>query len=256
MSGTEAATKLTLLRDGGDVDAAGLQELYGYPAEPTRPWLRSNFIASLDGGATAEGTSGALGGPGDRALFALMRELADVIVVGAGTVRMENYGGASLSASARAARQRRGQSELPPVAIVTASGRLDRDMKVFTHSEVTPLVLTCTDVAGDTAARLGPAAEVIDCSGAESGRVDPRVLLDRLAERGLLRVLTEGGPELHSSFIEAGVLDELCLTIAPMVVGGQARRIATGPGQAETGYTRAHLLADEEGYLYCRYVRA
>ena len=256
MTGSDAGTQLTLLGGGGVVDGDGLAELYRYPDRLDRPWVRSNFISSLDGGATVDGRSGGLAGPGDRALFALMRELADVIVVGAGTVREEHYGGAVLSASARAARQRRGQAELPPIAIVTASGRLDRDLKVFTHSEVPPLVLTCTDAAADTATRLGSAAQVIDCSHHDPADVDPRVLLDRLAERGLPRVLTEGGPRLHSTFVEAGLLDELCLTIAPLLVGGSARRIATGPGAVDTRMRRSHLLADEAGYLYSRHVRA
>ena len=80
-------------------------------------------------------------------------------------------------------------------------------------------------------------------------------MLKVLASRGLPRVLTEGGPSLHSTFIEAGLLDELCLSLAPELVGGQARRIATGPGQVLTTMHRAHLLADDAGYLYTRYVR-
>ena len=89
--------------------------------------MRANFITSLDGGATADGKSGGLAGPGDRALFRLMRELADVIVVGAGTVRVENYAGAQLSArrSARTARPaarprcRRSRSSPSPAASTT-----------------------------------------------------------------------------------------------------------------------------------------
>lgn len=98
--------------------------------------MRANFISSLDGASAVDGNSGSLGGPGDRALFAVMRELADVIVVGAGTVRAENYGGATLTVAQRQQRQMRGQAEVPPIAIVSNSGRLERDMKVFTHSEV------------------------------------------------------------------------------------------------------------------------
>ena len=106
--------------------------------------MRANFITSVDGGATADGKSGALAGPGDRFIFNLLRELADVIVVGAGTVRIEGYSGAHLPVAQRQQRQARGQSEVPQLAIVTKSGRLDRDMGVFTRTEVPPLVLTCT----------------------------------------------------------------------------------------------------------------
>ncbi|ORA66601.1 hypothetical protein BST26_16790, partial [Mycolicibacterium insubricum] len=153
MAEPDAGTKLTLLGDTDTVSPDALPDLYAYPEPLSRCWVRSNFITSLDGGATLDGVSGGLAGPGDRALFKVLRELADVVLVGAGTVRMEHYGGAVLSAAARAARQRRGQAELPPIAIVTASGRLDRDMKVFTASEVTPIVLTSADVAVDTRSR-------------------------------------------------------------------------------------------------------
>ena len=255
MAEPDAGTQLTLLDTVEKVAESRLLDLYAYPENPQRSWVRSNFISSVDGGATADGKSGALAGPGDKALFALMRELADVIVVGAGTVRVENYGGAQLSAAARQGRRSRGQSEVPPIAIVTQSGRLDHDMKVFTRTEVPPLILTCTAAASDTRDRLGAVADVLDCSGADPAAVDVATVLTTLASRGLPRVLTEGGPSLHSTFIEAGLLDELCLSLAPVLVGGQARRIATGPGQVLTTMHRAHLLADDAGYLYTRYVR-
>ena len=103
--------------------------------------------------------------------------------------------------------------------------------------------------------RLGGVAEVLDASGADPTRVEPAVALRILAERKLFRVLTEGGPSLLSLLIENELLDELCLTVAPILVGGVARRIATGPGHAHTRMRPAHLLTDDEGYLYTRYVR-
>ncbi|GBE67101.1 possible bifunctional enzyme riboflavin RibD [Mycobacterium sp. MFM001] len=244
---------LTLLGSARRVDDGELAELYAYPAG--RTWVRANFIASLDGGATVAGTTGQLGGALDRALFNLLRDLADVILVGAGTVRIESYSGARPSVTQRQHRQARGQSEVPPLAIVTKSGRLDRELQVFTRTEVRPLVLTCTAAAEETQSRLAGLAEVIDCSRDDPGRVDEGAMLAALTDRGLHRVLTEGGPMLFSSFVERGLLDELCLTIAPCVVGGQARRIATGPGQVQTPMRCAHVLSDEDGYLYTRYVR-
>ena len=97
---------------------------------------------------------------------------------------------------------------------------------------------------------------MVDCSGGDPAEVDEAALLATLADRGLPRVLTEGGPTLFGSFVERGMLDELCLTIAPYVVGGQARRIATGPGQVLTTMRCAHILTDDDGYLYTRYVKA
>jgi 5-amino-6-(5-phosphoribosylamino)uracil reductase len=250
-----AGTQLRLLGAVRDLDGDQLPELYGYPAEHSGVWLRANFIASLDGGATVGGRTGSLGGPGDRALFGLLRELADVILVGAGTVRIEGYAGARSNVAQRQSRQARAQTEVPPLAIVTKSGRLDRDMPVFTRTEVPPLVLTCAAVTVETRRQLAGLAEVVDCSGDDPARVDEAAVLTALADRGLYRVLTEGGPMLFSSFVERDLLDELCLTIAPSLVGGQARRIATGPGQVLTGMRCAHILTDEDGYLYTRYVK-
>lgn len=244
--------QLTLLGPARRVDDDDLPELYGYPTE--RLWVRANFIASLDGAATVGGTTVQMGGPADRALFHLLRELADVILVGAGTVRVESYAGAHLSVTGRQRRQARGQSEVPPLAIVTKSGDLDPDMPVFTRTEVPPLVLTCTAVTEATRRRLAGLADVVDCSAGDPARVDEATLLAALTGRGLHRVLTEGGPMLFSSFVERGMLNELCLTIAPYVVGGQPRRIATGPGQLVSHMRCAHVLTDADGYLYTRYL--
>jgi riboflavin biosynthesis pyrimidine reductase len=247
--------QLRLLDEARDLDSSELPDLYGYPADHHGVWLRANFIASLDGGATFGGKSGRLGGSGDRAVFSLLRELADVILVGAGTVRAEGYAGARPALAQRGRRQARGQSEVPQLAIVTRSGHLERDMPVFTRTEVAPLVCTCAAAADQTRRTLSGLADVIDCSIGDPGEVDAAAMLATLADRGLNRVLTEGGPMLFSSFVERNLLDELCLTIAPSLVGGQAGRIATGPGQVLTAMRRAHILTDEDGYLYTRYVR-
>ncbi|MBX9640434.1 MAG: pyrimidine reductase family protein [Mycobacteriaceae bacterium] len=253
-SGLAAETSLKLLGSQRELGHGELPQLYAYPVGSTR--VRANFITSLDGGATVEGLSGALAGPGDRAVFVVLRELADVIVVGAGTVRSEGYSGAQLSVGQRQQRQARGQSEMPPLAIVTKSGRLDRDLAVFTRTEVPPFILTCTAAADDIRRHLvGLGAEVIDCSGADPKEVDVAAIVAALAARGLHRVLTEGGPTLLGAFIEADLLDELCLTIAPLLVGGQAKRIAAGPGQVATRMRCEHVLADDAGYLYTRYVK-
>ena len=167
--------QLRLLGSVRELDGGELPELYGYPAELNRIWLRANFIASLDGGATVGGTTGRLGGPGDRALFSLLRELADVILVGAGTVRAEDYSGARPTVAQRQRRQACGQSEVPQLAIVTKSGRLDRDMPVFTRTEVPPLVCTCAAVADQTRRGLAGLADVVECSTDDpAGSTKPR----------------------------------------------------------------------------------
>jgi riboflavin biosynthesis pyrimidine reductase len=261
MADDAAGVRFTVLdpRTGSDspiesLDDHRLTDLYAYPDDLQACWVRGNMIASLDGGATDDGKAGGLAGPGDRAMFALMRQRADVILVGAGTVRIENYSGAQFSPAQRQARQRRGQSEVPPIAVVTNSGEFDHDAKLFTRTEVPPLILTSTDAVAETRGRLGSAAEVIGASGPLADRVDGATVLKILAGRKLYRVLTEGGPLFLSSLIEDGLLDELCLTIAPLLVGGVARRIVTGLGEVHIPMRRSHLLSDDAGYLYMRYV--
>ncbi len=258
-----AAVRFTVLDPSDDgsvthvesVDDERLTDLYAYPDDLQSCWVRGNMIASLDGGATDDGKAGGLAGSGDRAVFALMRQLADVILVGAGTVRIENYSGAQFSPAQRQARQRRGQAEVPPIAVVTNRGVFDHDAKLFTRTEVPPLIFTSADAVADTRSRLGSMAEVIDASGPHSDRVDAATLLKILADRKLLRVLTEGGPQFLGLLIDDGLLDELCLTISPLLVGGAAPRITTGPDAVHMPMRRRHLLTDDAGYLYMRYVQ-
>ncbi|EKF24164.1 ribD C-terminal domain protein [Mycolicibacterium hassiacum DSM 44199] len=261
MADTAAGVRFTVLGPTDTVDDERVSEFYAYPdARPDRPapgrcWVRGNMITSIDGAATASGKTARLGGPGDRTLFALMRYAADVILVGAATVRVENYSGAQMPVAQRNVRQRRGQAEVPPLAIVTRTGDLDPDARCFTRTEVPPLVFTCTDAYETTRSRLGAAAEVIDASGSATDSVDVSAVLAVLARRGLWRVLAEGGPVLLSQLITADLLDELCLTVAPYLVGGSGPRIVSGTGEVLTRMRPAHLLSDADGYLYTRYVR-
>jgi riboflavin biosynthesis pyrimidine reductase len=248
-------TVLDPLKGPESLDENGLTDFYAYPDDLQACWVRGNMIASLDGGATDDGKSGSLGGSADRAIFMQLRQLADVILVGAGTVRTENYSGAQVSPAQRLARQRRGLAEVPPVAVITNRGTIDRDAKIFTRTEVPPLIFTSAKAAADAKGRLGSVAEVVDASGPDPERVDAAAVLKILAELGLFRVLAEGGPQILGMLIEDDLLDELCLSIAPLLVGGAAPRIATGPGQVRTPLRRSHLLTDDADYLYARYIR-
>lgn len=242
----------------GRIEQIGSQQLsrrYAYPPGLRACWVRGNMIASVDGGATRGGKSGGLGGDGDRSLFSVLRGLADVIIVGASTVRVENYSGVQFSAAQREERRRRGQAAVAPIAVLTRSGCLEPDAKLFHRTDVAPLILTCTDVLESTAASLGALAEVLDASGTEPDCVDLRVALDLLAQRGLLRVLTEGGPAVLGMFVEQNLLDEMCLTVAPTLVGGGSARIVSGSGEVHTAMQFSQGLADREGYLYLRYLR-
>ena len=255
MTDDDAAARFTRLDSLTTVDAEELPRLYAYPPDLTTCWVRANMIASVDGGATVEGRAGGLAGPGDRVLFKVLRELADVVLVGAGTVRTENYSGAQLSAASRQARQARGQSEIPPIAVVTASGALDLGSRLFTNTETPPLVFTTTASFVATRGRLHGQAEVLDASTSDPIVVDPAAVLAELAQRGLYRVLCEGGPTLLGDVVERGLLDELALTVAPMLVGGASPRVVTSHAPTTTELRTEHILSDAEGYLYLRYAR-
>jgi riboflavin biosynthesis pyrimidine reductase len=220
------------------------------PPRPTdRPSVQVVMISSLDGAITVDGRSGGLGGEGDRALFRAMRAEADVILVGAGTVRAEGYHPVALPADVVAARRAAGRrSDQPRLAIV--SGRLDLDLggELFT-APVPPILLT--HAAADPA-RLATARDRTDVVVAGDGRVDMGLAvqaLDRLADQ----VVCEGGPTLNAGLVDGGLLDELVLTLAPLVVGGAGLRAVERALPGRHPYALVALAADDEGYLYGRY---
>lgn len=246
-------TQFTVLGTAEAIDRAELIARYAYP---DGRWVRANMVASADGGATSAGTSGGLGGDGDKALFSVLRELADVILVGAATVRAEDYSGASPTADQRAAREARGQAAVPPIAVLTRSGSVDPDAAVFHRTEVPPIVFTSAAAAPETRRALGDLAEVIDVSGSDAESLELSHAVSVLADRGLGRILAEGGPGILGRLIADGLLDELCLTVAPMLVGGAAGRIVSGDGDDRTRLHLQQVLSDDDGYLFLRYARA
>ncbi|MBX7453383.1 pyrimidine reductase family protein [Mycolicibacterium sp. 3033] len=246
-------TQFTVLGTAGAIERGQLIDRYAYPGER---WVRANMVASADGGATTGGKSGGLGGDGDKALFSVLRELADVILVGAATVRAEDYSGASPTADQRAARQSRGQAAVPPIAVLTRSGSVDPDAPVFRDTEVPPIVFTSAAAAPETRRTLGDLAEVIDVSGSDPESLDVARAVSVLADRGLGRVLAEGGPGILGRLISEDLLDELCLTVAPVLVGGAAGRIVTGDDDDRTRLRLHQVLSDDDGYLFLRYARA
>lgn len=235
-----------------------LAQLYAFPPQLDAPWVRANFVSSIDGAATSGNLSEGLGTPADKAVFLLLRELADVIVVGAGTARAENYGGARTDPGRRRAFHERGigghpDGAPPPIAVVTASAVLEPDARLLTDTRVPPLIITTTAAPADRKQRLADAgAEVIEAGDIA---VTPHGLLRALRARGLLRVLTEGGPQLFGELLTADVVDELCLTTAPLLVGGAARRISLSAHEFRTRMTRAHVLLDDDGTILTRWAR-
>ncbi|MFD4182155.1 pyrimidine reductase family protein [Rhodococcus sp. NPDC058514] len=186
-------------------------------------------------------------------MFGVLRELADVILVGAGTVRAENYGGARVTAEQRARRRDRGQSDAPPIAVVTASAHIDPASRLLTDTAVAPVILTATAAPADRKAALSAAgARVLEIG---ETTVTSAAIIDTLDGLGLHRVLCEGGPALFGQLLADDAVDELCLTTSPLLVGGPAPRIAVSPAPAATPMRRAHLLGDADGTLLTRWVR-
>jgi len=200
-----------------DLDNAALAAHYAWPEARAVPYVRVNFVASLDGAVSVDGRSGGLGNAADKTVFHLLRELAEVVLVGAGTVRTEKYNGVQ--------RNTRGRDTPPPVAVVTGTADLDPASRLFTDTVVPPLILTLESApAGRRAALADAGGEVVVLP-----RLTPDLLLAELGRRGLDRVLCEGGPSLLGALQAADAVDELCLTVAPLLVGGESGRIAHGP---------------------------
>lgn len=231
----------------GELDRDALADLYAHD----EGCVRVNFVASADGAVAVEGVSGGLEAPGDKQVFGLLRELADVVLVGAGTVRAEGYRGARTSPEREARRRARGRAPVPPIAVVSTRGDLDPGAALFTDTAVAPLVLTAADAAaGARCALAGTGAEVVAASGADPAVTDPDAVLGALADRGLTRVLCEGGPALFGALLAGGRVDELCLSLAPQLVGGDAGRIVTGAAlDAPRRLALASVLAHDDGLL-------
>lgn len=219
-------------------------------ADPEVPHLRLNMVASVDGSATDnQGRSAGLGGPGDEELFRTLRALADGIVVGAGTVRAEGYGPHRVRSDLAARRRRDGRPA--PAAFVVVSRSLDVDLEapLFTEAVTPTIVLSCEAAP---AARLRAAGETARVVVAGGDDVDLAAGVARLrSEHGLTHLLCEGGPTLNKGLFAADVVDELCLTLTPRLVGGPGPRIVRDLAEPRAATLAA--LFEQDGELYARY---
>jgi riboflavin biosynthesis pyrimidine reductase len=204
-----------------------------WPAAAGRLPVRLNMIASVDGATTMAGVAGGLGSPADRALFALFRQLADVVLVAAGTVRAEGYRPSSV-----------------PIAVVSRSCRFDWEAPFFTAPKARPIVVTVADAPAERVARAAELAEVVVAGDHD---VDLEVALTALQSMGHRTVLSEGGPTMNAQLVAAGLLDELCLTVSPRMIGGDAKRILAGPVLTPATELRLHTICEEDGFLFLRY---
>lgn len=232
-----------------------LADAYAYPADH-RPggWLRANMVSALDGAAHHEGRSQPLSSAADMRIFGVLRGLADAIVVGAETVRQEGYRPARAREAFAARRAAAGQPPAPAIAVVSASLDLDFTAPLFTAPLVPTLLLTGEQAPAERVAAARAAGAEVLVAGA-GAMVEPAAVVGALAARGHTRLLTEGGPRLLGQFASAGVLDELCLSLAPLVVAGEAARITSGPVLADPERFTLTSVMEEAGFLFTRYRR-
>ena len=216
---------------------------------PDRPWVMLNMISSLDGGTAVDGKSSSLGDEDDKSMFEAIRAVPDVILVGASTVTAEDYRPVTLDEERRRRRAARGQSETPTLAIVTGRFSVDPESRVFSDPGHKPLVITGTEANPSKLVLLGDAGDV--------------AILDDLSPEGILRhlgaaavVLVEGGPSLNGQFAEAGLVDEINLTISPSVLSGESKRIIAGPVlKPPIGMNVDRVLAGDSA-LFVRFLRS
>ncbi|NEC09444.1 pyrimidine reductase family protein [Streptomyces sp. SID7909] len=247
-------TDLTAADTSGEWSLDRLADAYAYPAEDG-PWLRANMVSTLDGAAQHDGRSQPISCESDMRVFGTLRGLADVVIAGAQTVRQEGYRPARARDAFAARRAAAGQTPAPAVAVVSGSLDLDFSLPLFVSPLVPTLVLTGAGAPPDRIATARKAGAEVVIAG-EGSRVDPARAVRELADRGHRRLLTEGGPRLLGQFVAEGVLDELCLTVAPMLTAGDAQRIAGGPAVAVPKRFALASLLEEDGFLFSRYRRS
>lgn len=227
-----------LLAPSGAGDS--LESLYAFPDDP---WVRANFVSTLDGAAAGpNGRSGSINNAVDQKVFALQRTMADAVLVGSTTVAVEEYGRVPLPPSS--------QAHYGPTTLVVVSSTAQLPPKLLRDdASAGPLVLLTTEQAG------APALDAArDALGSDSVRVvgdgrhvDVADAVNHLQSAGLRHVMAEGGPTLFDVLLQQGLVDELALTWTPMLVGGTEIRMVHGsPLDVDV---QLHTLLEHESTL-------
>ena len=232
-----------------------------YPADERthsdgRPWVMTNMVASVDGAIAIDGLSGGLGGEGDSLVFRAIRASCDWIVAASGTVRAERYRIPRTSPEVAARRRAAGRTDAPRLAVVTGSVDLDPDLPLFADRPADApraLVITGANPPEAAMARIG---ELADWCHLDTERPTPAGIVDALAQRGAEVVLVEGGPSFNGQMVDAGLIDELCLSISPHLVGGPSPRIVNRSTTTVPADLRLERVLEHESALFLRYTRA
>jgi riboflavin biosynthesis pyrimidine reductase len=236
----------------GDPAAAKLiDELARIYAYPEGRCVRANMIASVDGAISVQGRSGGLSGLADRLLFGVLRSLADVILVGAGTARAEKYG--LVKPGSIWPQLRQGRPATPPIAVVSRSLRLDLDSQLIhgEHGQLPPTIVFTTKQA--PADQVAIAARTADVIVTDEQDVPVRSVIEQLSGLRYRRILVEGGPTLLAQLTAADLLDELCVTTSPLLEGGHSGRMLAAPGETSPSQLKLMALLEDDGFLLGRY---
>ncbi len=233
---------------GADLSRDDLARLYAYPAEGG-PSLRANFVMSADGAIQGpDHRSGTISDAPDQRLFAVLRSLADLVVCGAGTARAEHYRPVLPEETDAALRSDLGLAPVPAIAVVSRS--LDLDPDLVSGATAPTIVITVSAAPPERLEWVRRRAPVIVAGEHD---VDPSLALEALAAQGYRRMVCEGGATLMRSLLAAGVVDELTLTISPLLVSGDGLRLTQGPAlDPPQDLQLQHLLA-EGSTLFARY---
>ena len=185
---------------------------------PSGPWVRALFVMALDGAAAGpDGRSGSISGPADRRVLGAVRRWSDAVVVGAATMRAERYNPMKVSDAVAAERLAAGQQVAPRLVIVSASLDLPWSDPAYTQSVLPPLIVTVASSSPEARAHVPETCEVLIGPGE---RVDPVWLREQLVDRGMERIVCEGGRALLADFARAGALDEWALTVSGLMPAG------------------------------------
>ena len=238
----------------GPIDSDQVIDLYRHRVpEDGSAWLRTNFVVSLDGSVQGpDGRSGSLNTPSDQRLFAMHRALADAVLVGAETARVEGYRAVDLTGWQRELRAATGLAAHPLLVVVSRSLQLGVELADPGGGSV--MIVTTED---RTAEELAPFERAgIEVVQAGHGDVDLPAAVAGLAARNYRRLLCEGGPRLHRNLLDADLVDELSLTVAPVVLGGRGHRLTAGDDLVEArSFSLAHALHAADGTLFLSYRR-
>lgn len=230
---TPPALRRLLPHPAGTISVRAAYDVERRP-HPDRPWVGLCMVTSLDGSISVDGASGTLGNPNDLDILLTLRSLADVLVVGAATVTGEGYGPP----------KKPGQR----IGVVTNRGSVDLTSDLFTSGAGFVIANEQTDIDDSR----------VDVLRAGHERVDITEAISRIGELvpDVRYVQAEGGASFNASLLDADLIDELDLTWSPHLVGGSGPRLTDGATEALRRYTLAHLLADDDGFVFSRWIRA